>query len=176
MSFGMLVSASSLGDVTQGIVFVGAMFIYISTASPNRASLGATNGLSQAGSSYELLKWGRIHALLGKLDDRQCIQSNRSRYSKFALFYLASKGIHGRLHGVLRPHCHGVVLDLDWYISSDKSLGTIGGGLRQTWFGNGFSGTLWNNHWRDERRPLWCKNAIRQLLQQYVQGWVVKLR
>lgn len=28
-------------------MYVGAIFIYISAASPNRASLGATNGLSQ---------------------------------------------------------------------------------------------------------------------------------
>ena len=47
LSFGQYVSPSNFCFLTIGRFNSGAIFIFISAASPNRASLGATNGLSQ---------------------------------------------------------------------------------------------------------------------------------
>lgn len=59
MGYGMLVLTSSSGGVAQETVSftpAGAIFIYVTAASPNRASLGATNGLSQVGYPYKFFE------------------------------------------------------------------------------------------------------------------------
>jgi len=59
MSYGMFGRAGSSDDVAHETVSftpAGAIFIYVTAASPNKASLGATNGLSQVSCSYKFLE------------------------------------------------------------------------------------------------------------------------
>jgi len=84
----MVRHASSLNSrcfIDPCLFLLGAIFIFISAASPNRASLGATNGLSQVSNfvyhsnSSSIIKLNRCQSALCALLD----QPQPTRYSRY---------------------------------------------------------------------------------------------